>query len=75
MLVLARIEAEIVIVPTESPINAVQKAMHPSAVLFAGFEPSDDAPASSLIANLQMTVDLPGDDILVYNSGDVSLSA
>jgi amino acid transporter len=71
----ARIESEIVIVPTETPIEAVRQVMQPSAILFAGFEPADGDPASVLLSSLQQTVALPGDVILVYNAGDVSLQA
>ncbi len=73
MLAMARIEADLVIVPAESPIEAVRKTMQPSAVLFVGFEPLDDDPHGDLIAGLQRTTDLPGDVLLVYNAGDVSL--
>ena len=71
----ARIESEIVIVPTETPIEAVRQVMEPSAVLFAGFEPADEDPAGALLSSLEQTVALPGDVILVYNAGDVSLQA
>jgi amino acid transporter len=70
-----RIDAEIVIARGENPIDAVRMAMGPSAVLFAGFEPADEDPFGALIPRLQEIVDLPGDVILVYNAGDVSLSA
>ncbi len=75
MLASARIEADLVIMPAESLIEAVRKAMQPSAVLFAGFEPPDEDSGGMLIPFLQQTVDLPGDVILVYNAGDVSLQA
>lgn len=75
MLAGARIEADLVIMPAESPIEAIRKAMLPSAVLFAGFEPPDQDPHGALIPFLQETVDLPGDVILVYNAGDASLQA
>jgi amino acid transporter len=71
----ARIEADLVIIPTENPLEAIRGAMEPSAVLFAGFEPADEDPAGVLVSYLQETVDLPGDVILVYNAGDVSLEA
>jgi amino acid transporter len=75
LLVTARIEADLVIVPTETPLATVREAMQPSAVLFVGFEPSDEAPAGFLLPYLQQAVDLPGDVILVHNSGDASLHA
>ncbi|MDI9431804.1 MAG: amino acid permease [Sedimentisphaerales bacterium] len=71
---LARIEAELVIVPTETALDAVRIAMQPSAVLFVGFElPDEDS--DPFIPQFQPIVDLPGDVILVYNAGDVSLDA
>ncbi|MDD2240239.1 MAG: amino acid permease [Kiritimatiellae bacterium] len=74
MLAEARIEADLVIMPAESPIAAIREAMHPSAVLLAGFEPSEED-ATLDLSQLQQTVDLPGDVLLVYNAGDVSLQA
>jgi len=71
----ARIEAEVVVVPTEAPLEAVRRAMGPSAVLLAGFEPPDEGPVAGLTAELRQTVELPGDVVLVYNAGDVSLDA
>ncbi len=71
----ARIEADLVVMPAESPIAAIREAMVPSAVLFAGFDPPDEDPDGALIPFLQETVDLPGDVLLVYNAGDVSLQA
>jgi len=71
----ARIEADLLILPTENPLEAIRQAMSPSAVLFAGFEPADEDPAGVLVSYLQETIDLPGDVILVYNAGDVSLEA
>lgn len=70
MLGLARIESEILVIPTDQPLEAVRRAMQPSAILFAGFDPAEHS-----IAELQEIVDLPGDVMLVYNSGDVSLQA
>lgn len=75
LLALARIEADLVVMPAESHIDAIREAMQPSAVLFAGFEPPDEDPDGTLIPFLQQTVDLPGDVLLVYNAGDVSLQA
>ena len=70
VLAVARIESELAIVPTENPREAVREAMGQSAVLFAGFDPE-----ASDFADLQQTVDLPGDVILVYSAGDASLEA
>ena len=75
MLSTARIDAEIVILPTDDPLSAIKQNLHPSAVLFAGFEPADEDPARAQISDLQKIIDLPGDVILVYNAGDVSLLA
>lgn len=75
MLAVARIEADLVIMPAESPLNAIREAMAPSAVLFAGFDPPNEDPDGILIPFLQQTIDLPGDILLVYNAGDVSLQA
>ncbi len=75
MLIEARITADLVILPTERPLEAVREAMQPSAVLFAGFEPTDEDPGGTLLSSLQSTVDLPGDIILAYNAGEASLQA
>lgn len=71
----SRITAEIVVLPTAEPLTAIGQAMYPSAVLFAGFEPPDEAPSESFIEKLHQFIDLPGDVILVYNAGDASLLA
>lgn len=71
----ARIMADLVIVPTESPLDAVRQHMHPSAVIFAGFETPKGATGDIPMLDLQRIVELPGDVILVYNAGDVSLEA
>ncbi len=75
MLSQARIEAELVIVPSDNPLEAVRHAMQPSAVLLAGFDPSAQETPEALIPSLQLTTGLPGDVIMVYNAGDVSLDA
>lgn len=75
MLSVARIDAEIVILPTADPLAAVRESMQPSSVLFAGFEPPDEDPTGSFPSSLQKIIDLPSDVILVYNAGDVSLLA
>ncbi len=75
MLNLARIEAELLIVRTESPLETVRVNMQPSAVLFAELEPDDDETEAGLLAELQRLVNLPGDIILVYNAGDVAIDA
>ena len=70
-----RIEADIVILPSDDPLVAVRNAMSPSAILFAGFEPAEEDPAGVLVSFMEQIVDLPGDVILTYNAGDVSLEA
>ncbi len=70
MLVQSRIEAEILVIPTVNPLEAVLKAMQPSAALFAGFDPDE-----GITKELQAVTGLPGDIILVYNAGDASLDA
>ena len=49
--------------------------MQPSAVLFAGFEPDDDEAKNNPLSDLQQIIDLPGDIVLVHNSGDASIKA
>jgi hypothetical protein len=71
----ARISAEVLVVPTKDPLEAVREVMDPSAVLFAGFEPPDENMVWEIVTTLQPVADLPGDVILVYNAGDVSLGA
>lgn len=73
MLMKGRIEAEISVLPTDDPLNAIRNNMTPSAVLFAGFEPADEDPAGVLLPFMKQIVDLPGDVILTYNAGGVSL--
>jgi hypothetical protein len=75
MLAEARIEAQIKVLPTDEPLEAVRGAMVPSGVLFAGFEPAEHDLAEVLVSSLHETIDLPGDVVLVYNAGDVSLGA
>ncbi len=75
MLALARIEADLVVMPTEIPIDVIRDAMQPSAVLFTGFQPPEGDADGTAIHFLQQTIDLPGDVLLVYNAGDVSLEA
>ena len=69
----ARIKAEVVIIPTDSPLEAVRQTMQPSAILLAGFTPPDDPSGCANISQLRSTIDLPGDIVLVYNAGDASI--
>jgi len=75
MLTKGRIEADILVLPTEEPLEAVRNTMTPSAVLFAGFEPADEDPGGVLLTFMKEIVDLPGDVIMTYNAGDISLEA
>lgn len=73
MLIGGRIDAEIKVLPTESPLDAIKGAMSPSALLFAGFEPVDEDSSNSWLPFMKQVIDLPGDVILTYNASDVSL--
>lgn len=75
ILSLARIDAELMVIPTETSHKAIREKMTPSAVLFAGFDPQDTDPEGTQIFLLQQIVNLPGDVLLVYNAGDVSIQA
>ncbi|MCF8399051.1 MAG: amino acid permease [Bacteroidales bacterium] len=68
-----RIEAEIVVLPTDKPLYAIKGAMPPSALLFTGFEPVDDNKGTTWLSFMEQVVDLPGDVFLTYNASDVSL--
>jgi amino acid transporter len=70
-----RIKAEIVLLPTNNPLESIREAMEPSAVLFAGIEPVDTGKACTLVTSMRQVVHLPGDVILVCNAGDISLQA
>ncbi len=71
----ARIEAEVVILPCSDQTAAVSAAMQPSAVLFAGFDPPDKSNEAAAGLRMREIVALPGDVLLVYNSGNNSLQA
>ncbi len=75
MLSRGRINAEIVVLPTDEPLEAVGEAMHPSTVLFAGFEPPEEGDGSETLVHMKAVMTLPGDVILAWSAGDVSLSA
>ncbi|HHS14128.1 MAG TPA: amino acid permease [bacterium] len=75
MLTLARIDSELVIIPSGNPIKAVRRAMKPSAILFAGLEFDGKESAAEVMPKMQQIVDLPGDIMLIHNAGDVSLQA
>jgi len=68
-----RIDAEIVVLPTDKPLDAIRGAMSPSALLFTGFEPVDEDNSNSWLSFMEQIVSLQGDVILTYNASDVSL--
>jgi hypothetical protein len=75
ILSVARIEAEIVILPTDNPLTAVRDVADGSGLLFAGFDPTEEGPDGELPASLRETIDCPGDVIMVYSAGDVALQS
>ncbi len=75
MLSLARIEAELVILPGDEPLAALRQHMLPSAVLLAGFVPDEEHGHKAYLAELKRIVELPGDIVFVYNAGGVALDA
>jgi len=72
---LARIEAEVVVLETDNPLEAVRRELLGSALLFADFEPPPEGEEWDAMEKLGQIIALPGDVILVYNAGDVSLEA
>jgi hypothetical protein len=72
---LARIEAEVLILETDNPMDALRGELGDSALLFADFEPPAEGEELATMEKLREIVNLPGDVILVYNAGDVSLEA
>jgi len=74
MLTLSRIEAEIVVLPCEDPLEAVRGNMQPSAILFTGFIPeSEEDKVKNQMEDLKKVMTLPGEIILIYSAGDASL--
>jgi len=71
----SRIEADLTVVPTDDALESVRTLMEPSAVLFAGFDPDDMEPESRLTSTTRKIAALPGDVLLVYSAGNVSLQA
>lgn len=73
MLKNARINAEIMILPSNEPLQTLKENLGESAILFIGFDPTDNP--EDFVAQmgvLRSYMDLPGDIVLVYNAGDVS---
>jgi hypothetical protein len=75
MLDLARIQAEVVVMETEDPMDAIRAQIGHSAVLFADFEPPEEGEEWDFVSTLGQVIHLPGDVVLVYNAGDVSVEA
>ncbi len=74
MLTLSRIEADVLVLPCEDPLEAVRDNLEPSAVLFTGFVPeNEEGKVKEQMHELKEIMTLPGEVILVYNSGDASL--
>ncbi|QVL35696.1 amino acid permease [Aminirod propionatiphilus] len=76
-LALARIDAEIVVLPTDDPLSALRAEVvrEPFAALFVGFEPPEEGHEEAFIDRYRPVTELPGDVILVSSSGDVALEA
>ena len=72
---LARIQADVMVLETDNPMDALRSELGDSALLFADFEPPAEGEEWSSIQKLNQIINLPGDVILVYNAGDVSLEA
>ena len=72
---LARIEAEVLVIETDNPLEAIRRELVGSALLFAGFEPPEEGEEWNSMEKLGKIINLPGDVILVYNAGDASLEA
>lgn len=72
---LARIEAEVVVLETDNPMDALRGELGDSALLFADFDPPTEGEEWHGMEKLGKIINLPGDVILVYNAGDVSLEA
>lgn len=75
MLDLARIEAQVLVIETDDPMETVRGELQDSALLFVDFEPPAEGEEWEAMARLGQIINLPGDVILVYNAGDVSLEA
>lgn len=76
-LALARIDAEIVVLPAEDRLATLREEMtrEKSAALFVGFEPPEPGTEGDFLDTYRAVTDLPGDVILVSSAGDVALEA
>jgi len=71
----ARIDAEVVVLPTEAPQLAVREAMIPSALFLAGFEPPEECAGDGFFCDCGHLVSLPGDVLLVSSTEEIPLEA
>ena len=60
---------------TDNPLEAMRRELSGSALLFADFQPPAEGEERDSMEKLGQIIALPGDVILVYNAGDVSLEA
>jgi hypothetical protein len=72
---LARIEADVVVIETDVPLEGLRRELGGSALLFADFEPPAEGEEWATMDKMGQIIALPGNVILVYNAGDVSLEA
>ncbi|MDD4961360.1 MAG: amino acid permease, partial [Candidatus Marinimicrobia bacterium] len=73
MLKNARIDADILILPSADPLQAVKENLGESAILFIGFDPAEDpGDYAAQMVELKSYMDFSSDIVLVYNAGDVS---
>jgi amino acid transporter len=71
MMILARIKAEILLLPCENARLAVKENLGKSAVLFIGFEPEDDPKKTAeQMIKWKKNMTLDSDIVMVYNAGD-----
>ncbi|MBN2780928.1 MAG: amino acid permease, partial [Candidatus Marinimicrobia bacterium] len=75
MLTLSRIDAEILILPTDDALTALRDSIEPSAILFAGFDPPgpEEECREEKREEMAAIMRLPGEVVLVYNASDASL--
>jgi len=71
----ARIEAELVIFPTENPVEDIKERLGNSAVVLAGFDAPSEDETLDTIANMREIMTLPGDVVLCSSAGEISLTA
>lgn len=69
----ARIDAEVVVLPAEDPLDAVREAMTPSALLVAGFELAEEEGCVEFFRDCASLVSLSGDLLLVSSAAEIPL--